>query len=188
VDRTLAPALLLALAACGSSSSGSQAGSCAVDTNDHSAGEPAELAGITAAHNAVRAHVCVGPLTWDPALAATAAAWVAQCQSAGGAILDHNPSRGSGATYFGENIYAASGNSLATASGAVNAWAAEAQSYHGEPISSAVVQAAGHYTQLVWASSTRLGCAKHYCSSIAYGYTIVCDYAPGGNIIGQRPY
>jgi pathogenesis-related protein 1 len=155
---------------------------------DHGAGEPAELAGITAAHNAVRAGVCVGPLTWDPALAATASAWVAQCQSAGGAILDHNPNRGGGATYFGENIFAASGDGLATASGAVNAWAAEAASYHGEPISSAVVQAAGHYTQLVWANTTRVGCAKHRCANITYGYTIVCDYAPGGNIVGQRPY
>ena len=39
------------------------------------AGEPPELAGITGAHNRVRARAGVPPLQWDPALAEVARRW-----------------------------------------------------------------------------------------------------------------
>jgi uncharacterized protein YkwD len=152
---------------------------------DHGAGEPAELAGITAAHNQVRASVGVGPLTWDPALAATASAWVAQCIDGDrNGLVDHNPGRSSGSpTYVGENIYGSTGN--ATGQAAVTAWAAEQAAYdYATNTCSAVC---GHYTQVVWAASTRVGCAKHDCAGLTYRSTIVCDYAPGGNT-GGRPY
>src|SRR5665647_129572 len=46
-------------------------------------GEPPELMGMTLYHNQIRAMVQTATplpaLTWEPALAATAAAWVAQC-------------------------------------------------------------------------------------------------------------
>ncbi|CAO2577867.1 Peptidase inhibitor R3HDML [Lemmus lemmus] len=52
-----------------------------------------------------------------------------------------------------------------------------------------------HYTQMVWASSSRLGCALHTCSSIdVWGSTwqqavyLVCNYAIKGNWIGEAPY
>ncbi|XP_008579002.1 PREDICTED: peptidase inhibitor R3HDML [Galeopterus variegatus] len=52
-----------------------------------------------------------------------------------------------------------------------------------------------HYTQMVWASSNRLGCAIHTCSSIkVWGSTwhqavyLVCNYAIKGNWIGEAPY
>lgn len=52
----------------------------------------------------------------------------------------------------------------------------------------------GHYTQLIWASSVKVGCARKTCSTVYEnpdfnGATIVvCDYSPAGNDIGQKPY
>ncbi|KAL3310125.1 hypothetical protein Ciccas_011312 [Cichlidogyrus casuarinus] len=49
----------------------------------------------------------------------------------------------------------------------------------------------GHYTQLVWADSTHVGCAVADCSnypSFPYGYSIVCNYGPAGNVLGEKPY
>jgi hypothetical protein len=46
----------------------------------------------------------------------------------------------------------------------------------------------GHYTQLVWANTRRIGCARHNCSGLTFPSSIVCDYGPGGNFGGQSPY
>ena len=47
---------------------------------------------------------------------------------------------------------------------------------------------AGHYTQVVWRSSVRIGCAIVDCPNFRYHNIALCDYAPGGNITGQKPY
>jgi len=153
------------------------------------AGEPAELAGITAAHNTVRAGVGVGPLKWSPALAATAAAWAARCvddESPFG-IIDHNPDRRTGHPYYvGENIYASTGSASPTV--AVSKWAAEAAHYDYATNTCAAGQVCGHYTQVVWAGTREVGCARHDCPGLAYPSAIVCDYGPGGNVAGSKPY
>ena len=41
---------------------------------------------------------------------------------------------------------------------------------------------------IVWRDSVKLGCAVGNCPGIAYPNSIVCDYGPGGNFGGQRPY
>ncbi|CAH3157902.1 unnamed protein product [Porites lobata] len=54
----------------------------------------------------------------------------------------------------------------------------------------------GHYTQVVWASSKKLGCAFKWCDKYfgtphpwVPGETVVtCDYYPSGNVVGQFPY
>jgi len=33
-----------------------------------------------------------------------------------------------------------------------------------------------------------VGCARRDCPALTYRSTIVCDYGPGGNISGSRPY
>ena len=47
---------------------------------------------------------------------------------------------------------------------------------------------AGHYTQVVWRSSVRIGCAIVDCPNVTFHSTVLCDYSPGGNIQGQKPY
>jgi len=72
---------------------------------------------------------------------------------------------------------------------AVESWASEKQyyDYASNGCSAPPNQSCGHYTQVVWANSTKLGCGYNHCASITYGYTIVCNYAPGGNS-GGKPY
>lgn len=147
--------------------------------------EPTDLVGTLAAHNQVRQTVGLPALTWDPMLAATAKAWATKCKdSDGDGLVDHNPDRGSGTTYVGENIYGSSGSASGPA--AVNAWAAEAANYNYS--SNTCTGVCGHYTQLVWRETTRVGCALHSCAGLRYSATVVCDYAPGGNINNRRPY
>lgn len=90
---------------------------------------------------------------------------------------------------YGENLYAASPmtavNTLESA--AVSAWGAEASAYnYAAPGFSA---ATGHYTQVVWKASTKLGCGVTNCGSragILPGF-VVCRYTPAGNYLGQFP-
>ncbi|KAF2981260.1 hypothetical protein EK904_004067 [Melospiza melodia maxima] len=52
-----------------------------------------------------------------------------------------------------------------------------------------------HYTQMVWATSSRLGCALGTCANVrVWGSTwrhailLVCNYAIKGNWLGEAPY
>ncbi|XP_064193376.1 cysteine-rich secretory protein LCCL domain-containing 2-like isoform X1 [Anguilla rostrata] len=52
-----------------------------------------------------------------------------------------------------------------------------------------------HYTQLVWATTNRVGCAVHVCPRMdVWGEVwqnavyLVCNYSPKGNWIGEAPY
>lgn len=153
-------------------------------------GEPANLAGILAAHNAVRAMVQTTPalpaLTWNADLAATAAAWVAMCKDveAPTGLVDHNGGRSTGHPYYvGENIYASSGT--ATGADAVQSWASEKANYNYA--NDTCNGTCGHYTQLVWRDTLEVGCALGTCAGLTYPSTIVCDYGPGGNS-GGKPY
>ena len=55
--------------------------------------------------------------------------------------------------------------------------------------------ACGHYTQVVWEGSTRVGCALTECSgfdgfeaAVNGGTLAVCQYYPPGNWRGEKPY
>ncbi|KAM9408651.1 cysteine-rich secretory protein LCCL domain-containing 2 [Pholidichthys leucotaenia] len=52
-----------------------------------------------------------------------------------------------------------------------------------------------HYTQLVWATTNRVGCAVHVCPRMSVwgdiwenAVYLVCNYSPKGNWIGEAPY
>lgn len=157
-------------------------------------GEPAALAGITMLHNQVRAMVSTAtplpPLEWDPQLAATAAAWVAMCrdQDAPTGLIDHNPDRSVGHPYYvGENVFGAGGTpGPGTAQQAVSLWAGEAANYNYA--NNTCNGVCGHYTQIVWRDTRKLGCAIGTCASLQFKTSLVCDYGPGGNVGNQRPY
>ncbi|XP_058069642.1 pathogenesis-related protein 1-like [Magnolia sinica] len=129
------------------------------------------------AHNTARSNVGVGPVAWDDQVASYAENYASQ--RIGDCQLMH-----SGGPY-GENIYWSSG-SEATGTDAVNAWVGEQQYYDHGSNSCAGGQQCGHYTQIVWRDSVRLGCARVTCNS--GGTFITCNYSPPGNYEGQRPY
>ena len=127
-------------------------------------------------------------VTWDAVLADTAYNYLIKCQSSDASLVDHNANRTKdyaalgGSDYVGENIYASSASSV-DPSDAVGDWMSEASNYMPGNLMSA-----GHYTQVVWRDSVRIGCAIVNCPSVRFHNTVLCDYAPGGNINGQSPY
>ncbi|MEM6791894.1 MAG: CAP domain-containing protein [Myxococcota bacterium] len=150
-------------------------------------GEPAGLEGILAAHNDARAAHGQAPLTWDDDLEAIAAAWGAACtdDEPPAGLIDHNGGRSDTyPEYVGENIYASSAATSGPA--AVTAWMSEEADYDYDANSCQGV--CGHYTQVVWAETTKVGCAIANCPSLQFGWGVVCNYAPGGNVGGRRPY
>ncbi|PWA66556.1 pathogenesis-related protein PR-1 type [Artemisia annua] len=128
------------------------------------------------AHNAARREVGVGPMVWDERVASFARNYAnkrqADCQ------LVHSQDR-----RYGENI--AWGTELTGAS-AVKLWVAEKANYDYNSNTCAPGKTCGHYTQVVWRKSVRLGCARVRCNSGAWFVT--CNYDPVGNFIGQKPY
>jgi len=150
------------------------------DDVDPGAGEPAELMGITAAHNVERSAVGVAPATWSSALASLASGFVADCE------FQHSSqgerSNTAGFDYIGENLFM-SGGFQPSGEQVTESWASEKSDYNYQANSCAGV--CGHYTQIVWRESTALGCAMKQCGN---GYIVSCEYGPGGNINGQRPY
>jgi hypothetical protein len=151
--------------------------------------EPAELAGMTLYHNQARLAENASPplpqLTWDPALAVIAANWAAQCRDVDAPIglIDHNPGRSATyPTYVGENIY----GGATSAKAAVDLWMTEKANYTLATNSCNGV--CGHYTQIVWRATLKVGCAISHCPNLRFSDSIICDYGPGGNYNGQPPY
>jgi N-acetylneuraminic acid mutarotase len=149
--------------------------------------EPEGLKGITSRHNEYRATVGVPPMEWDTDLAAIAQGWAETCTDGNGnGLIDHNSGRSDNYQgQVGENIYGNGGNSARQAD-AVDLWAAEEANY--DIVNNTCSGVCGHWTQMVWEETNRIGCGKHICPGLAFGATIVCNYAPSGNINNRRPY
>ncbi|MBU8896812.1 hypothetical protein DRW03_16315 [Corallococcus sp. H22C18031201] len=152
--------------------------------------DPQFVQDMLTAHNAVRAGATPQPtpalpaLTWDTDAETTAAKWAVQCR------FEHNANRGN----YGENIAAATPDLWQTEDVVTN-WASEAKDYTLATNKCADGKTCGHYTQIVWRNTARLGCASQKCTTNSpFGSKFpnwelwVCDYAPPGNYAGQRPY
>ncbi|XP_010691519.2 pathogenesis-related protein 1A [Beta vulgaris subsp. vulgaris] len=131
-----------------------------------------------AVHNAARAAVGVGPLAWSDTVAAYAQQYANQ-RAADCRLVHSN-------TNYGENIAEGSGSygALSGVDG-VKLWINEKSMYDYHS-NSCTNGDCGHYTQVVWRESVRLGCARVLCKN--GGAFITCNYDPPGNYIGERPY
>lgn len=125
-------------------------------------------------HNAKRALHGANPLVWDPVLAQYAADYAATSFSCDRVRLIH-----SGGPY-GENLAAG----YVGGKEPVDAWYDEIKDYdYSDPGYS---EATGHFTQLIWASTTAVGCAEVICDNAWRQYTI-CEYYPPGNVLSTDP-
>ena len=169
----------------------------------HAAVSDTERDALLAQHNQIRSAALPSAanmtcLTWDADLETVAQNWATQCN------FFHNPNRGSAYAALstntgqvGENIYittASRASALTGANGATALWAAELSDYTCASNSCTPGKVCGHYTQLVWVNTRRVGCAVQLCATViglpnfSNAQLVVCDYNPAGNFIGQTPY
>ena len=136
---------------------------------------------ILAAHNNVRMKAGVAPLAWDPALGAAAASYAQQMALTGVfAHSDRKARRG-----MGENLWMGTRGAF-TIETMVSNWASERRMFRRGVFPSVSRTGSwhdvGHYTQIVWPSTTRVGCALASTSRADY---LVCRYSPAGNVDGR---
>ncbi|KAJ3483944.1 hypothetical protein NLI96_g5977 [Meripilus lineatus] len=132
---------------------------------------PREIATYLYAHNLVRVEHGASPLTWSSELAEVAQTWANRCE--------FRHSNGEVGPY-GENLAAGAGRF--TAQRAVELFVNERYDPSNPTFS--------HFTQVVWKSTTQLGCAVSLCDGIfdaKYGKATyhVCMYNPVGNVVGE---
>lgn len=136
---------------------------------------------ILAAHNQVRADAGVAPLVWDSALgdaAANYAVYLAVTNSFQHSDQSHRPGTG-------ENLWMGTRGAFSFEA-MIGGWSSERRDFV-PGVFPAVSRAGswekvGHYTQMVWPTTTRVGCA--IASNAANDY-LVCRYSPAGNVIGR---
>ncbi|KAJ5167671.1 uncharacterized protein N7482_003265 [Penicillium canariense] len=137
------------------------------------------------------------PLVWNDTLAQYSRKWAEAC------IWKHSDGP------YGENIAFGYPN----ASSAVAAWGDE-EKYYNFDKPTGFTEKTGHFTQLVWKSTTEAGCAAINCgytednhkirrdtgdtnegrvvsreadgSMRAQGWYVVCEYTPAGNVVGSH--
>lgn len=133
-------------------------------------------------HNDERAELDLAPLAWDDRLAADAAAY-AHRLAARRSPLVHSLS--SERPNQGENLWMGTRGFFSPAA-MFGFWSGEKRYYrpgvfpdiaHGVPW-----QTVGHYTQIVWRDTQRVGCAIAPSAGADY---LVCRYWPAGNVRGR---
>ncbi|CAG7887655.1 unnamed protein product [Brassica rapa] len=130
-----------------------------------------------APHNSVRTSLGLSPLVWDGRIASYATWWANQRR------YDCSLTHSTGP--YGENLFWGSGSDW-TPTFAVESWTVEAKSYN-HMTNSCEGGMCGHYTQIVWRDTKRIGCARVVCENGA-GVFITCNYDPPGNYVGENPY
>jgi hypothetical protein len=136
---------------------------------------------VLAAHNKVRAGAGLQPLAWDNALGNAAAAYAQQMAMTGVfAHSDRNARRGTG-----ENLWMGTRGAFSIER-MVSDWASEQRMFRPGmfPAVSRTGswEQVGHYTQIIWPTTTRVGCAL---ASTARADYLVCRYSPAGNVNGR---
>lgn len=125
---------------------------------------------------------------WDYYLEKIAQDWANKCEAdSDGVQIINNPNRN--ALYgssVGENIFVST--EPQALDDIIQDWFDERLYYDYCSNSCKDGQECNHFTQIVWASAYRVGCGRSYCSNLLNPHVFVCNYAPIGNTIGQRPY
>ncbi len=145
----------------------------------------AEIKSILSLHNSARREDGVDSLTWSSVLTKSAQSW-AHSLAVRDCALEH-----SGGPY-GETIYYSrkygSGQTPRKPAEVMDAFLDEKQFYNYAKNTCKAGEICGHYTQIVWGTTTEVGCARSLCIDDEREEVWVCHYNPQGNIEGLRPY
>ncbi|XP_040409582.1 glioma pathogenesis-related protein 1-like [Cygnus olor] len=129
-------------------------------------------------------------MSWDPALAKSAKAWAKKCKFQHNSYLKIPQKMHPTFTSVGENIWTGTAT-IFSVRAALNDWFNEFRSYDFNTRSCTSI--CGHYTQVVWATSYKVGCAVHFCHTVEKfpglyrAAHFVCNYGPAGNY-PTKPY
>lgn len=180
--KSLSPILLtLALSACGG---GAMTSVSPGDAYPARAGiNQQDIEVLLQEHNRVRADVGVGGLKWSPQLATYAQAWADHLADTT-CYLEHRPRKGKWKQRYGENLFMGTAGFYSVRE-AVRSWESEKKDYRYGTFTGKNLSAIGHYTQIIWANTTMVGCGQALCRS---QLIVACNYDPPGNYLGQKPY
>ncbi|XP_018561505.1 venom allergen 3 [Anoplophora glabripennis] len=153
-------------------------------------------------HNAMRQSIALGqvggqpPATnmmemkWDNELANRAQNWALSCQSE-----RHDAQRHVSRFPVGQNIAttwttrkpSSDNDSKPDFADSMRKWFNEFKQFSYGGIGEGHT---GHYTQMIWAETNLVGCGYAFYYDPAKGFTknYICNYGPGGNVLGQSPY
>jgi len=163
---------------------------------------------LLTAHNELRQKVAAGleghgtqpaaanmrKLVWNTELETVAQRWAGQCQ------FGHDSKRNKcDGTYVGQNAYMSGSSRESSKTDVMDKTANAVTAWYNEVVSPGFNNAnidpftfdygAGHYTQVVWADTTEVGCGlTYYQDGIWYKTLVVCNYAIGGNWNGGTMY
>ena len=139
---------------------------------------------VLAAHNRERTMMGIPALVWDDKLQMSAQSWAGHLAATG--KFEH--ARDNPTNPEGENLWGGTKASFPVEA-MVDGWVREKRYFKPGtfPNNSVTgnVEDIGHYTQLMWRNTHRVGCA------IAVGVSedvLVCRYGEAGNYLGERPF
>ena len=147
---------------------------------------------MLAAHNRWRSTVGAPPLTYSTELAASAQVWADNLRQNNQCRMQHSKPDGK----YGENLFWASAIEWTdgkrevqrvSPGKVVDDWANERADYDYARNRCAPGRMCGHYTQVVWKTTTTVGCAVSVCGN-TLEQIWVCRYLPPGNWVGKKPY
>ncbi len=130
---------------------------------------PAAMRELLAAHDRHRAEHCAPPLAWSSELAAEAQAW-ADTLRARGCAFEHSGGE------HGENLAAGTSGTLG-GEAVSEIWYREGARFDFRR--GGFSMNTGHFTQLVWIGTERVGCGVTQCDGMDVW---VCEYDPPGNV------
>ncbi len=144
--------------------------------------DPDFISAVLKQHNTYRSALQLPALTWSPALAQDALAWGKHLAS-----IDKGEHDQSVRGKEGENLWWGTAGAFSYPD-MVSMWGNEQKDFkYGiyPDVAKSRGAAVGHYTQLVWKTTTYVGCALVSNGNNDY---LVCRYSPPGNEYGKAPY
>ena len=132
---------------------------------------------LLAAHNRERTTVNIPTLVWDPALAEAAASYGPSLEALG--RLDHSPRASRPGQR--ENLWQGTHGAFSPEQ-MVGSWIEEKAMFRAGVFPNVSTTAnwidVSHFTQIIWRSTTHVGCAVH--ETVKWDY-LICRYSPPGN-------